>query len=177
MRRLEVLATPWQDCLPASPFALAAPERLLALRCCRHGEVRYQHLAIERAGEPFHYLYAASGQRVWVLGVFDTAAQADLFLALHNANPLFVPALEQIGRSAPAVRVEQGRLCYPRYAGLYRVGLKSYRVDEDTGDSRLRLVQYVDRYHVQGLGVLPEKEACLAVYSHFDGRLRGCGLC
>ncbi len=177
MRKLKVLADDWQSCLPMEPFALPENERLLALECCRFEDWRYQRLDLMRSGEAFHYLYAASSDGVWVLGVFDTLGQVDFFLALHNDNPLQVPALMQAGLEGDAVRVEQGQLCYPRYEGLYRVGFKSYQVDRDAVDSNSRSLMYVDRYNSQGLGVLPEKEACLKIYSHFDGRLRGCKMC
>ncbi|PSL13205.1 hypothetical protein CLV44_11334 [Marinobacterium halophilum] len=177
MRNLSISATPWQACLPDQPVELPAGEQLLALECCEYEHWQYQRLALARAGEAFYYLYAASGAQVWVLGVFDTAGQADMFLALHNDNPLNVPALEQRGLQPPAVSVEEGVLRYPRYAGMYRVGFKSYRVEPDMADADLLMLQYVERYNSQLLGVLPEKEACLAIYSHFDGRLRGCKMC
>lgn len=177
MRNLKIQASEWQACLPDMAFDLPAGERLLALECCQYRDWYYQRLAVERAGEVFHYLYARSPECTCVLGVFDTPGQADMFLALHNENPLNVPALLQADLDGDAVRVEQGVLCYPRYAGLYRVGFKSYRVENDSADPERRVLQYVDRYNSQGLGVLPEKEACLKIYSHFDGRLRGCKMC
>lgn len=177
MRNLKVLASAWQNCQPDESFALPDGEQLLALECCEYEDWRYQRLALTRSGEMFQYLYAMSSEGVWVLGVFDTPGQADFFLALHNENPLMVPALLQAGMEGDAVRVEQGRFRYPQYEGLYRVGFKSYRVDPDTDDASLKSLLYVDRYNSQGLGVLPEKEACLKIYSHFDGRLRGCKMC
>ncbi len=177
MRNLKVLASDWQTCLPAEPYRLPEGEQLLALECCRFENWCYQRLALWRSGEVFHYLYASSSEGVWVLGVFDTPAQVDFFLALHNHNPLQVPALLQVGLEGDAVRVEQGVLCYPHYEGLYRVGFKSYQVDQEGEDPNMRSLIYVDRYNSQGLGVLPEKEACLKIYSHFDGRLRGCKMC
>lgn len=152
-------------------------EELLTLESCGYDDWHYQRLAVSRLEEPFHYLYASSSEGVWVLGVFDTPGQADVFLALHNENPLKVPALKQTGLMGDAVRVEEGVLSYPRYQGLYRVGFKSYQVNPDPLDARQRLLTYVDRYNSQGLGSLPEKEACLTIYSHFDGRLRGCKMC
>lgn len=182
MRNLHVQASDWQRCMPQEAFAMPEGEALLALECCQYqhpqgSDWRYQRLAVERDGEILYYLYACSDGDVWVLGVFDTAAQGDFFLALHNDNPLNVPALLQAGLKGDAVRVEQGQLRYPHYEGLYRVGFKSYQVERDSLDSGLRSLVYVDRYNSQGLGVLPEKEACLKIYSHFDGRLRGCKMC
>ncbi|MBA4501185.1 hypothetical protein [Marinobacterium marinum] len=177
MRNLEVLASQWCVCLPDESFELAVDEQLLTLECCRYEGWRYQRLALQRGDETFYYLYAMSEEGVWVLGVFDTPGQADFFLALHNEDPLMVPALLQPVLAGDAVRVEQGKLCYPRYEGLYRVGFKSYQVAVDQVDAGLRTLLYVERYNSQGLGVLPEKEACLKIYSHFDGRLRGCKMC
>lgn len=177
MRNLKVLASDWHSCLPEASFEMPKGEQLLALECCQYQEWRYQRLTLTRSGEAFHYLYTCTTEGVWVLGVFDTPEQVDFFLALHNDNPLNVPALLQAGQAGNAVRVEGGLLCYPRYEGLYRVGFKSYQVDRDSADPALRSLLYVDRYNSQGLGVLPEKEACLKIYSHFDGRLRGCKMC
>ncbi len=177
MRNLKVQASEWQDCVPSAAFVMPDDEQLQALECCSHKDWRYQRLTLKRSGELFCYLYASSPEAVWVLGVFDTPGQADFFLALHNENPLMVPALQQAGLAGAAVRIEQGVLRYPSYEGLYRVGFKSYQVDRDAVDDSLRSLMYVERYNSQGLGVLPEKEACLKIYSHFDGRLRGCKMC
>lgn len=177
MRNLKVKASDWVGCLPDSASVVPAGEQLQTLECCQYEVWTYQRMLLMRGTEAFYYLYASSADKTWVLGVFDTADQAEFFLALHNDNPLNVPALEVSGLAGLAVRVEQGVLRYPDYKGLYRVGFKSYRVEPDSGDERLRTLLYVDRYNSQLLGVLPEKEACLAIYSHFDGRLRGCKMC
>ncbi|MBV0933570.1 hypothetical protein [Marinobacterium weihaiense] len=177
MRNLSILATPWRDVSPPGPVELPDGDRLESLSQCDYDGWHYQRLTLYRQDERFVYLYAMFAGRVWVLGVFDTPDQADLFLALHNANPLNVPALEQTDQAGEAVFIDQGRLVYPLYQGLYRVGFKSYQVEIDSKNVCLRAMLYVDRYNSQGLGVLPEKEACLAIYSHFDGRLRGCKMC
>lgn len=174
MRNLSVQATPWQSVEYAEVPRLVSGEALLSLDECRFDGWRYQRLLLERAGERFCYLYADDGQVAWVLGVFDTAGQADFFLALHNDNSLKVPAL-RLNTEAPSVRLESGVLVYPCYAGVYRVGFKSYLVDRD--DSGATRVQYIDRYKTQMLGEGGEKDMCLAVYSHFDARLRGCKMC
>ena len=112
---------------------------------------------------------------VWVLGVFDHFDQLQLFLALHHNNPLKVPAL-RIEQSWPVVKYqEQSLIDYPHYSGVYRVGFKSYRVTQEIDGYR---VEYLDGYKAELLGVLSsEVEACLALYSHFDSRTRGCKMC
>lgn len=176
MRDLKVQATAWVPVdLPAN-CDLAPGEELVALHECTREDWHYQRLVIKRDQEPFCYLYVDDGSSSWVLGVFDTTGQAEFFLALHNANPLFVPALLQES-SAPAVKLEQEQLIYPVYTGLYRVGLKSYRVEAVEGQAGTVSAEYIDRYHVELLGQGGEKEVCLLVYSHFDGRLRGCKMC
>lgn len=128
------------------------------------------------------YLYAEGtlelglpDRGVWVLGVFDHFDQLQLFLALHHNNPLKVPAL-RIEQSWPVVKYqEQSLIDYPHYSGVYRVGFKSYRVTEEIDGYR---VEYLDGYKAELLGVLAsEVEACLALYSHFDSRTRGCKMC
>jgi hypothetical protein len=112
---------------------------------------------------------------VWVLGVFDHFDQLQMFLALHNDNPLKVPAL-RIDQKWPAVNYQKSTLIdYPHYQGVYRVGFKSYRVSEEIDGY---LVDYIDGYKAEQLGVLEtEVEACLTLYSHFDSRTRGCKMC
>ncbi|MGB0223545.1 hypothetical protein XMD579_000204 [Marinobacterium sp. xm-d-579] len=128
------------------------------------------------------YLYAEGEQElgqsdrgVWVLGVFDHVEQLQYFLALHNDNPLKVPALK-IEQSWPVVAYqEQSLMDYPHYSGVYRVGFKSYRVTQEIDGYR---VEYIDGYKAALLGVLEsEVDAFLALYSHFDSRTRGCKMC
>lgn len=174
MRNLSIQATPWQPSQSAEMPRLALGESLVSLDECRFDDWHYQRLLLERKGERFCYLYADQGRDAWVLGVFDTPGQAEFFLALHNDNPLKVPALK-LNTLAPAVRIEQGMLVYPHYVGVYRVGFKSYLV-ERAGNTTMQ-AQYIDRYKTQMIGEGGEKEMCLAVYSHFDARLRGCKMC
>lgn len=176
MRNLSIKTSEWVACPPSEAFTLPAQEQLLTLECAHSNSFNYQRLAVRRSEEVFWYLYAwnATGSRV--LGVFDTSGQIDFFLALHSDNPLKVPALA-LQESGSPVRVEAGRLVYPRYAGVYRVGLKSYRVEPDNHQPLLLSMQYIDGYNSQLMGVASEKEACLAIYSHFDARLRGCKMC
>jgi hypothetical protein len=176
MRNLTIQATDWVSCLPDASCELPNQERLLTLECARSDQFYYQRLALTRGAEVFWYLYAWNEDASWVLGVFDTAGQADFFLALHTDNPLKVPALE-LPRSGPPVTVADETLVYADYAGVYRVGFKSYRVETDKLDPELRSMHYVEGYNSQFLGVASEKEACLAIYSHFDARLRGCKMC
>ncbi len=176
MRDLSIKASPWQ--LEALPVEVRLPDGVVSavLESCRLEQWRYQRLLIETASESSCYLYVDDGEQAWVLGVFDTLGQADFFLALHNQNPLFVPAL-LLAEPAPAVQVLDGCLAYPVYAGVYRVGFKSYNVEvlpELSGSVR---ADYIDHYRVESLGEGPEKEMCLQIYSHFDGRLRGCKMC
>ena len=176
MRNLSIQASEWADCLPDHPALLQPNEALTQLECAESDRFHYQRLGLRRDGEMFWYLYAWNEEAAWVLGVFDTPGQADFFMALHTDDPLKVPALELSASGAP-VRVEQGRLVYPRYGGVYRVGFKSYRVEPDSQNAALLSMHYIDRYNSQFLGVADEKEACLAIYSHFDSRLRGCKMC
>lgn len=176
MRNLNTRASGWVDCRPDGVVKTLHGEAVLALDCAETEDFRYQRLGLQRAEETVWYLYAWNEVSSWVLGVFDTAGQVDFFLALHSDNPLKVPALE-LAESGVPVRVEQGWLHYPGYAGVYRVGLKSYRVEPDQLDAALLSMHYIDRYNSQFLGVAGEKEACLTIYSHFDSRLRGCKMC
>jgi hypothetical protein len=187
MRELKIRASRWQEqvlptCDGREAFASSErPRGLIDHSVCRTDEFLYHRLGIEVAGEPYWYLYALSlrGEpSLWVLGVFDTPGQVDFFLALHNDNPLKVPALRQLDAGAGWLQVDQdGILQYPHYSGVYQVGLKSYRVEPiDDGSGRYR-AHYADRDHIDYLGEANEKEICLKVYSHFDGRLRGCKLC
>ncbi|WP_136681072.1 hypothetical protein [Neptunomonas sp. XY-337] len=140
---------------------------------------RLLHLSLD-AGERW-YLYATRIQEdkstdavEYVLGVFDNIGQAEYFLMLHQGNELKIPALRL---AQPAVlRVEAGVPCYPLYAGVYRVGFKSYVVAK-TDDPEVRSVNYVQSYKTQYLGEFEEVECCLAIYTHFDTRLRGCSMC
>jgi len=176
MRNLRIQATDWVACIPGESFVLPNREQLQALECARSDSFHYQRLAIRRDEEMFWYLYAWDESDSWVLGVFDTAGQADFFLALHTDNPLKVPALKLVDSGQP-VRIEAGRLVYPHYAGVYRVGFKSYRVEPDGVAPEQYDMYYIERYNSQFLGMATEKEACLAIYSHFDARLRGCKMC
>lgn len=141
---------------------------------------RLLHLSLD-AGERW-YLYATRIQEEdkstdeveYVLGVFDNIGQAEYFLTLHQENELKIPALRL---AQPAVlRVEAGIPYYPVYAGVYRVGFKSYVVAK-TDDLKVRSVNYVQSYKTQYLGEFEEVECCLAIYMHFDTRLRGCSIC
>ena len=118
-------------------------------------------------------LYARTlgeASETFVLGAFDTPQQADLFVALHQQNPLFVPALKvdfswPVAASAPVP-----------YEGVYRVGLKAYRVVR-LPDGAVQ-VEYSEGYKTELVGeAKSDVDACLLVYNHFDGRLRGCKLC
>lgn len=141
---------------------------------------RFNYLRLALATK--EYLYAEGelemglpDRGVWVLGVFDHFDQLQMFLALHNDNPLKVPAL-RIDQKWPAVNYQKSTLIdYPHYQGVYRVGFKSYRVSEEIDGY---LVDYIDGYKAEQLGVLEtEVEACLTLYSHFDSRTRGCKMC
>lgn len=140
-----------------------------------HPTWQYQLSCLEKQ-ESFWYLHAKEyeNDQVFVLGCFDTRGQADFFLALHSMNPLNVPALVALDQGWPALLERD--IQQPVYAGTYRVGFKSYRVEKDP-DSGLLSLAYVDRYHTDYLGLATEKEACLLIYSHFDARLRGCKMC
>ncbi len=170
MRQLAINATPWQLIASGEGWALSE---------CANPHFNYLSLTIEDR----HYLYAEGlielGQDergVWVLGVFDSREQLQMFLALHTDNPLKVPAL-RIESSWPAVQFNEGELeSYPTYQGVYRVGFKSYRVTPT--ESGTLLVEYIDGYKAELLGEFQgEVEACLKVYSHFDARTRGCKMC
>ena len=116
MRQLMINATPWQ--LIASGDDWVVTE-------CTNNCFNYLSLMVQDR----HYLYAEGlielgldEHGVWVLGVFDTSEQLQLFLALHTDNPLKVPAL-RIESSWPAVQFNEGELeSYPTYQGVYRVG-------------------------------------------------------
>lgn len=138
-------------------------------------EFHYYLYTQQEGVETSYYLYAweLQLQRAYVLGVFDTRPQALWFVALHRSNPLKVPAL--ITPLAQPVFVS-GAWHQP-YEGVYRVGHKSYRVTHLDEGAGLHSVDFIDRYRVQHLGVFPEKESCLELYSHFDTRLRGCSMC
>ena len=111
-----------------------------------------------------------------ILGVFDTEGQASYYVDLHSENPLFIPALTL--RSCD-LDISKGIYVsnLPPYAGVYRVGFKSYVVAISERDPALRSLTYVDRYRTQYLGEANELESCLILYSHFDQRLRGCKMC
>ncbi|WP_372831349.1 hypothetical protein [Pontibacterium sp.] len=146
--------------------------------CLEHwGEADYHYyLYTRREGEDTScYLYAweLQLQRAYVLGVFDTRSQALWFVELHRSNPLKVPAL--ITPLEQPVFVSG--VWHQPYEGVYRVGYKSYRVTRLEEGAGLNAVDFIDRYKVQHLGIFPEKESCLEVYSHFDTRLRGCSMC
>jgi len=133
----------------------------------------YQRIVHRTESGQAVYLYAksrAEPDSIFALGAFDTPAQADFFTALHRDNPLFVPALsctlmwQDLASSTPV------------YEGVYRVGMKSYRVQQ-LPDSIWR-VDYLEGYRAELLGEVDNAiDACLLVYNHFDGRLRGCKLC
>jgi len=187
MRDLKIGASRWLEQVPPAAsgndgFPRAErPAGLIDYSICRSDDFLYHRLGVEVAGEPWWYLYALalSGEpALWVLGVFDTPGQVDFFLALHRDNPLKVPALRQLDAAAGWLQVDvEGRLSYPHYSGVYQVGLKSYRVEALADGSGHYRAHYADRDHVEYLGEATEKEICLKVYSHFDGRLRGCKLC
>lgn len=165
--------TPWQS-------VDGWPESVQVSRCHqRQALVPDQHWEYWRvACEGRWYLYAraAATAAPHVLGVFDTAAQAELFLELHSFNPLKVPGLQVAdGHWPPLWRDAQGQIQHLPYAGVYKVGLKSYRVDI-LEDGR-RALHYIDRYASQYLGEADEVDVCLLLYSHFDARLRGCSMC
>lgn len=133
----------------------------------------YRSLRLQDERQQQVTLYARSQtdphQRL-VLGVFDTPAQADLFVSLHQQNPLFVPALKA------AFDWPEDPLTVVHYEGVYRVGMKSYRV-QALSESGWR-VEYIEGYRAQLLGdAISATDACMMVYNHFDGRLRGCKLC
>lgn len=183
MRNLQANTTPWDSWMP-----LAHPA-LLAGFCCEHrdsladsAEPVWRYVLVqlfESAGEFTWCLYAldTAQQATYVLGVFDTREQAEFFLALHSDNPLKVPGLLTDEVEWPLLALNaDGQLIRARYQGVYRVGLKSYRVLQDE-QSGLFTLSYIDGYHTEYLGVADEKEACLMIYSHFDARLRGCKMC
>ncbi len=169
MRQLSITSTDW---------ALQAKGDDWSLFASANDRFNYLRLVLPTK----EYLYAEgelelgqSERGVWVLGVFDHFEQLQHFLALHNDNPLKVPAL-RIEQSWPVVVYhEQSLLDFPRYSGVYRVGFKSYRVTQEPGGYP---VEYVDGYKAELLAVLEsEVEACLVLYSHFDSRTRGCKMC
>ncbi len=144
----------------------------------------YWLLAFKEQREETWYLYATSlntglhtDKIEQVLGVFDTCGQLSFFLDLHVMNELRVPALKINRLNTSIYTDEQGVFHYPHYAGVYRVGFKSYTVDISPDNLNQRIVHYIQSYKTQYLGVFEEKEACLAVYSHFDKRIRGCAMC
>lgn len=187
MRNLKIKATRWQtqslpsDTERAAFAAPVLPDNLMDYSICRSDSFLYHRLGVEEGGERYWYLYALSltGEpSLWVLGVFDTPEQVDFFLALHSDNPLNVPGLRQLEAGAGWLRVnDAGKPVYPHYTGVYQVGLKTYRVAAVSSQPGLYTASYGDRDHVEYLGESSEKEICLMVYSHFDGRLRGCKLC
>lgn len=183
MRNLQASTTPWADWMPIEHSAL------LAGFCCDHsdsladtGKPVWRYLLVqvaESVGETSWCLYALdqAENKTYVLGVFDTRDQAEFFLALHSDNPLKVPALLTDELQWPLLVLSaEGQLIRARYQGVYKVGLKSYRVQQDE-QSGLFTLTYIDRYHTEYLGEAAEKEACLMIYSHFDARLRGCKMC
>lgn len=125
------------------------------------------------------YLYALAEPlaQVYVLGVFDCPEQMQLFLNWHAEKVLKVPALQPDTPCWPPWCGEAGAQQLLPYAGTYRVGFKSYRVEPVEGQPQLRSLTFMDRYFIQALGEAPEKEACLLLFSHFDARLRGCKMC
>jgi len=140
----------------------------------------YVKACIRLSDGPSWYLYArdAEGGNCFILGVFDTEGQLDFFLSLHRENPLKVPGLRADSMPWPPVTLDDGgELSFPRYVGVYLVGMKSYRVEADEVNAGLYFVNYRDRYHTEYLGEASEKDACLLLYSHFDARLRGCKMC
>jgi hypothetical protein len=183
MRNLQANTTPWNDWMP-----LEHPALLAGFRCdhsdslADSGDPAWRYLLVqvsESAGEIFWCLYALdqAQNKTYVLGVFDTRDQAEFFLALHSDNPLNIPALLTDELRWPLLALSaDGQLIRARYQGVYKVGLKSYRVQADDAAGMFSL-WYVDRYHTEYLGVAAEKEACLMIYSHFDARLRGCKMC
>ncbi len=169
MRKLKITASEW---------SLQSEGVGWSLYACATDQFNYLRLALPTQ----HYLYTEgplekgqSDRGVWVLGVFDTFKQLQIFLALHNDNPLKVPAL-RLDQDWPVVKYQARSLIdYPHYSGVYRVGFKSYRVTQEIDGYR---VDYIDGYRVELLGVFEsEVEACLALYSHFDSRTRGCKIC
>ncbi|MBV1789592.1 hypothetical protein KQ940_16175 [Marinobacterium sp. D7] len=187
MRDLRIQASRWQSQpLPAEAAnggfpTPVPPASLLDYSICRSTDFLYHRLGLDVDGEPYWYLYALSltgAPTLWVLGVFDTAGQVDFFLALHSDNPLKVPALRQFEAGPGWLQLNTaGQIHYPHYAGVYQVGLKSYRVVPVAAEPGLFSASYSDRDHVDYLGQASEKEICLLVYGHFDSRLRGCKLC
>ncbi len=182
MRELKIKASRWQEqTLPSDATAAREVAGLLEHAVCHSDDFLYHRLGIEVEGDAYWYLYALalSGEpSLWVLGVFDTPGQADLFLALHADNRLKVPALRLYDAGAGWLKVDaQGKLVYPHYSGVYQVGLKSYRVTAVAGRPGIYEASYGNRDHVDYLGQANEKEVCLLVYNHFDARLRGCKLC
>ncbi len=176
MRNLDIKATPWQQEVLPDALHLPSGVEAVVLETCQFEGWHYQRLQLQTVSGLKCYLYVDDGDQAWVLGVFDTLGQADFFLALHNANPLYVPTL-LIEQHAPAVRMVDQQLHWPVYAGLYRVGFKSYRVELVETEADWVRAEYIDGYRVESLGEGPEIEVCLQVYSHFDGRLRGCKMC
>lgn len=128
------------------------------------------------------YLYTSSPEQAadgvidTVLGVFDTLDQLRFFLTRYDENRLFIPALKY-RTPWPVCHIASNTLVYPRFEGVYRVGFKSYTVEVDTQNPELRVVHYIQDYRTQYLGCVPEKDACILLYSHFDQRLRGCKMC
>jgi len=164
--------------VPLEEWSLQAEGEGWSLYTSANKRFNYLRLALPTQ----EYLYAEgalelglSDRGVWVLGVFDHFDQLQLFLALHHDNPLKVPAL-RIEQSWPVVKYqEQSLIDYPHYSGVYRVGFKSYRVTQERDGYS---VEYLDGYKAELLGVLAsEVETCLALYSHFDSRTRGCKMC
>ncbi len=139
----------------------------------------YQLLQLIQGTEQSFYLYARrdTHQQAYVLGVFDTRDQAVIFTDLHVENELTVPALALAGGCKAFVCLLDGQLHWIPYAGFYKVGHKSYQVEIDVADNRLRLVHYVQNYKAEYLGQATEKEACLLIYNHFFKRVSGCSLC
>ncbi len=144
----------------------------------------YRLLKVTHEAAASWYLYATSKDEgecsdiiSYVLGVFDTCGQLSYFLDLHLEHELKVPALQITGLINQVYYDDNGVLVFPEYAGVYRVGFKSYTVDIDEMQRDKRIVNYIQSYKTQYLGVFSEKDACIAIYSHFDQRLRGCKMC
>jgi hypothetical protein len=183
MRNLQANTTPWDDWMP-----LDHPALLTGFRCDHRESLvestepawRYRLVQLSESATEFTWCLYALDQaqsKTYVLGVFDTRDQAEFFLALHSENPFKVPALLTDELQWPLLELNaDGQLLRARYQGVYKVGLKSYRVQIDE-ESGLFTLAYVDRYHTEYLGEAAEKEACLMIYSHFDARLRGCKMC
>ncbi|KGK42328.1 hypothetical protein LH51_08225 [Nitrincola sp. A-D6] len=183
MRNLQANTKPWDEWM-----SLDHPALLAGFRCDHcdslvdSGEPVWRYLLVqvsESVGEISWCLYALeqAQNKTYVLGVFDTRDQAEFYLALHSDNPLKVPALLTDELQWPMLELTTGgQLLRARYQGVYKVGLKSYRVQANE-ESDLLTLWYIDRYHTEYLGEAAEKEACLKIYSHFDARLRGCKMC